>query len=151
MRIEYKIKFEKDGLTIVQDIEQNNGKAASTVKQQGNGLPATQQEVASATAGNPLTRVPTDGGAGPILDTGGGPILDTGGGPILDTGGGPILDTGGGPILDTGGVPVASGSSPIFILGPIIFTNGASPELGKPVGPSGADTAPKALGKAAGE
>ena len=133
MLIEYKIKFEKDGLTIAQHIEPNSaGLKPSSNAKQVNGLPAAQRDV-DAAATNPLAK---SAGAGS--------------GPIFDTGGGPIFDTGGGPIFDTGGVPVAAAPSPIFILGPIIFTNGASPELGKPVEPSVTDTASKSLGAAAG-
>jgi len=136
MLIEYRIKFEKDGLTIAQHIEPAAANTASVTangKQQVNGLPATQKEVESAASTNPLAKTAA------------------GGGPIFDTGGGPIFDTGGGPIFDTGGVPVAAASAPIFILGPIIFTTGASPELGKPIEPSVTDTTPKSLSAAAGE
>lgn len=133
MLIEYKIKFEKDGLTIAQHIEPNSAKPAANGKQQVSGLPATQQEVESAAAGNPLAKIPADGGT-----------------PFIDPGGTPFLDPGGTPFLDPGGTPGASASSPIFILGPIIFSNGASPELGKPVEPA-ADAAQKSIGKAAGQ
>jgi hypothetical protein len=131
MLIEYKIKFEKDGLTIAQYIEPNATapKTAANGRQQMNGLPAAQTEITPTVSANPLAKVAPDGGGAPISDTGGAPISDTG-----------------------GGVPGSSMSSaPIFILGPIVFANAAPSELAKPVEPTVADSAPKALGTTAGK
>jgi len=130
MLIEYKIKFEKDGLTIAQYIEPNatTPKTAANGSLQVNGLPARQTEI-TPTVVNPLAKLAPDAAGGPITDGGGGPITDPG-----------------------GGVPGSSASSaPIFILGPIVFGNVAPPELAKPIEPNTADSGPKALGTAAGK
>jgi hypothetical protein len=157
MLIEYKIKFEKDGLTIAQYIEPNSVSItprASSGKATLKRLPATQNEVSSLTATNPLAKLAAksaDGG-GPANDTGKGPADDTGTGPADDTGtGGPADDTGTGSRMSPGGPQ----SAPIFILGPIVFGNAVpehkehtEPPKPQPQKPA---RAPKARGAAAGE
>jgi hypothetical protein len=130
MLIEYKIKFEKDGLTIAQHIEPNSTPVAyaGAQKAQVNGLPEKLQD-AKATA-NPLATLGAEGGA-PIGQLGGAPIGGLGGAPIGGIGGG------------------APASAPIFILGPIVFGNTAPPEVAKPVEPLLADER-KALGAVSG-
>jgi hypothetical protein len=130
MLIEYKIKFEKDGLTIAQHIQPNSAPVtqAQPKKAQVTGLPATQPEVTGLANANPLAGVAPDGGGQPFGDTGGQPFGDTGG----------------------GGQGSSASSAPIFILGPIVFGNVAPPELARPVAPNVADTPPKALGTTAG-
>jgi hypothetical protein len=132
MLIEYKIKFEKDGLTIAQHIEPNSSRVANTrsTNAQATGLPATQTEVTGLANANPLANVAQDGGGQPFGDIGGQPFGDIGGG--------------------GGGVQGLS-SAPIFILGPIVFANAAPPEIAKPVEPTVAETTPKALGTTAGK
>jgi hypothetical protein len=133
MLIEYKIKFEKDGLTIAQHIEPNSLQAVRGVKNgkvNVNGLPAAQHEVKALVARNPLA-------------AGGEPADPIGGGGPAD----PI--GGGGPADPIGGnVP---GSAPIFILGPIVFGNSAPPEIARPIESTSSDATRKALGAAAGE
>lgn len=130
MLIEYKIKFEKDGLTIAQHIQPDAPAVAPAraTNAQVNGLPATQKEVTARATTNPLAQ-------------GGAPADPTGGAPADPTGGAPADPTGGG---------VPGSSAPIFILGPIVFGNAAPPELAKPVEPT-VDSAPKALGTTAGK
>jgi hypothetical protein len=128
MLIEYKIKFEKDGLTIAQHIEPNSSPLlrAGVKTALVNSLPAAQNEVGAVAPANPLAQVAADSGGGEPIEGGGG-----------------------------GGIPGGPGSStssaPIFILGPIVFANAAPPELAKPVEPTVADTTPKALGTTAGK
>jgi hypothetical protein len=132
MLIEYKIKFEKDGLTIAQYIEPNSSRVANTrsTNAQATGLPATQTEVTGLANANPLANVAQDGGGQPFGDIGGQPFGDIGGG---------------------GGGGVQGGAAaPIFILGPIVFGNSAPPEIAKSVEPTAPDTPPKALGTTAG-
>jgi hypothetical protein len=138
MLIEYKIKFEEDGLTIAQRIEPNsvrrNGVANNNVKV--NGLPEAQHEVKALAPANPLAGLSTkDVAAGPSDETA-GPSDETAG---------PSDETAG-----QGG----QGSAPIFILGPIVF-GGSVPRqherrdsIKEPPPPEGR---PKALGKAAGK
>jgi hypothetical protein len=135
MLIEYKIKFEKDGLTIAQQIEPNTptSKAVTNGKARISGLPATQQTVSGAAVSNPLVKIPADGGGQPFGDTGGQPFGDTGGQPFGDTGGAP------------------GGSAPIFILGPIVFGNAAYPEMGKPADSDSAGGDTKTRGASAGQ
>jgi hypothetical protein len=112
MLIEYKIKFEKDGLTIAQHIEPNSTRTASSrTKVPVTGLPATQHEVTTLAAQNPLAQ--------------GGASGDQFGGASGDPFGGASGDQFG------GGAP---GSAPIFILGPIVFSN-AAPEHVEPTEP----------------
>jgi hypothetical protein len=127
MLIEYKIKFEKDGLTIAQHIEPNSAPAAPP-KATVSGLPAAQQELGPV-ASNPLVTA-----AGPIDKPGGGGPVDKPGG------GGPIDKPGGG----------GFGTAPIFILGPIVFSN-AAPESKETTEPPKPVHPPKAHGTAAGK
>src|ERR1700677_3487906 len=132
MLIEYKIKFEKDGLTIAQYIEPNSSRVANTrsTNAQATGLPATQTEVTGLANANPLANVAQDAGGQPFGDIGGQPFGDIGGG--------------------GGGVQGLS-AAPIFILGPIVFANAAPPEIAKTVEPTVPETTPKALGTIAGK
>jgi len=136
MLIEYKIKFEKDGLTIAQHIEPNSVPVihAAASKAPVNGLPATQKEARTLTPANPLAKI--DAGTG-------GPPPDVGtGGPPPDVGtGGPPPDVG------TGG----SGYAPIFILGPIIFGGSAPQDLAKPIDSAQLSSPPKTFSAKAGE
>ncbi len=127
MLIEYKIKFEKDGLTIAQHIEPNSSPLlrAGVNTALVNSLPASQTEVTAPAAANPLIQVASDHGGEPIEGGGGGGM--------------------------PGGPGSSASSAPIFILGPIVFGNVAPPELAKPVEPTVADTTPKALGTTAGK
>lgn len=94
MLIEYKIKFEKDGLTISQHIEPNSSPITyGRIKGPVTSLPASQAEVKNLVSRNPLA----------------------------DTGGGPHDKPGGGPGDKPGGR--SEGTAPIFILGPIVFGN----------------------------
>ena len=152
MLIEYKIKFEKDGLTIAQHIQPNSaGVARNLSKVPVTGLPATQQEVTSLATRNPLAQ----GGASG--DPFGGASGDQFGGAPGDQFGGAPGDQFGGASGDPFGGS-ASGFAPIFILGPIVFGHAApenkesiekptpetpKPQLRKP--------APKARGAAAGK
>ena len=112
MLIEYRIKFEKDGLTISQSIEPNSSpETFGRVKQPVSSLPAAQSEVRNLASRNPLDRV--------------------GGAPGDKPGGAPGDKPGGAPGDKPGGFPGGSGSSPIFILGPIVFGNSA-PEQKEP-------------------
>lgn len=100
MLIEYKIKFEKDGLTIAQLIEPNSfpvthGRIRGSITR----LPASQAEVENMASRNPLAAA----------------------------GGGPGDRPGGGGPGDKPGGNVGGGNQPIFILGPIVFGN-AVPE-----------------------
>ena len=124
MLIEYKIKFEKDGLTIAQHIEPNSSPVTnSRSKAPITGLPASQAEMGTLVSRNPLTT----------------------------SGGGPGDKPGGGPGDKPGGNAGGFGNAPIFILGPIVFGNSVpeTKEIAKPQEPAPA-SAPKARGTAAG-
>src|SRR5258708_1959860 len=99
MLIEYKIKFENDGLTITQRVEPGASRTQ----------PAKQSVFSGVTHSKHLSRsfaASVGGGPGDETGTGGGPGDETG------TGGGPGDETG------TGGGP---GSGPVTILGPFIM------------------------------
>jgi hypothetical protein len=143
MLIEYKIKFEDDGLTIRQYIEPNSvplqGSTNNAVqgitnsKVKVNGLPATQGEVKALAAVNPLANLSAkDIATGPIDETA-GPIDETAG-----------------PIDETAG-QAGQGSAPIFILGPIVFGGSVPQERTKSVTEPPQESPQKALGKAAGK
>lgn len=103
MRIEYKVKFEQDGLVISQSIEPDSqgglrqAQSLSTTK-------AVVKEPPEGKAGegkNPLATKANDLGGGVS-----GPPTDTGTKNVNDEG---------------GGGPIPGGVAPIFILGPIVF------------------------------
>ncbi|MBV8841397.1 MAG: hypothetical protein JO307_01175 [Bryobacterales bacterium] len=127
MRIEFKIKFEKDGLTISQDIN-----PAST---------SGDETRPNRTAiGVPLVSLPGKRSELGSRDPRGG----TQGDPFGGTQGDPFGGTQGDPF---GGNP--PGSAPVFVLGPIIF-NGANHAQGSsPEGSPGNDieTKPKSEGQ----
>ena len=115
MLIEYRIKFEKDGLTISQHIEPNSApETFGRIKPLVSSLPAAQSEVRNLGARNPLDRV--------------------GGAPGDKPGGAPGDKPGGAPGDKPGGFPGGSGPNPIFILGPIVFGNSA-PQQQEPAEP----------------
>ncbi|HEV3330520.1 MAG TPA: hypothetical protein VG096_06040 [Bryobacteraceae bacterium] len=135
MLIEYKIRFEKNGLTIAQHIEPDSMRAAKQAQQNGNvsvnGLPATRTEVTSPAATNPLSTLSAkDVAAGPGDET-------TGPG---DETTGPGDET-------TGGV--GRGSAPIFIIGPIVFADSFHNEHERSTEPTVPDYQPKAQRAAA--
>lgn len=132
MLIEYKIKFEKNGLTIAQYIEPNSvrmARGAKNGKGQVNGLPAAQHEVPALLDKNPLA-MPSAESGGPHDETM-GPHDETMG-----------------PHDETMGVN-GQGSAPIFILGPIVFGGAEPTEITKPVDSTTPDGPPKARGAAA--
>jgi hypothetical protein len=127
MLIEYKIKFEKDGLTIAQHIEPNSNPVTyGRIKMPVTTLPAAQDQVRTLVPPNPLV---------------------TAGAPADRPGGAPGDIVGGAPGDTVGGA--GAGSAPIFILGPIVFGNSV-PESRESTEPQQADQHRKARGAATG-
>jgi hypothetical protein len=125
MLIEYKIKFEKDGLTVSQRIEPNSTQAATA-----NGRVKSLDAPAGAGRINPLVKASRDPASGPHP-----PSEDTSSGPNP-----PSEDTSSGPI----------GQSPIFVLGPIVFNNPAQASAAAPAEQPNNQQAKPPKGKAAG-
>lgn len=113
MLIEYKIKFEKDGLTISHRIEPNSPSAQiASPRVIALGAPAT------AATSNPIATDPASGPNPPSQDTSSGPNP-----PSQDTSSGPnppSEDTSSGSVTQSSGVVAPA---PIFVLGPITFNN----------------------------
>lgn len=122
MFIEYKIKFEKDGLTVSQTILPNSAPAPVS-----NGKVKELDSPARADSKNPLTSVPADSSSGPgdhPGDNSSGPGDHPG-----DNSSGP----GDHPGDNTSGIP---GQAPIFVLGPIVFNNPAQAAAAQPERPA---------------
>ena len=132
MLIEYKIKFEKDGLTIAQRIEPTSASrnGGGGYRAGINSLPAARHEMKTPALKNPLTNVP-DIATGPGDET---------------TGPGDETTCPGDETTGSGGL----GSAPIFILGPIVFGNAHGEDNESKELPQ-SDGSPKARGTAAGK
>jgi hypothetical protein len=112
MLIEYKIKFEKDGLTVSQRIEPNSTAPQVTKSPVAIGPVKALNVPAGAGSENPLAE----------LSSGPNPAMDDTSGPN------PSMD-------DTSG-PTAVAQSPIFVLGPIVFNNPAQSSAAQPKPPN---------------
>jgi hypothetical protein len=118
MLTEYKIKLEKDGLTITQRIESISSRPTF---QGGNSLPPSYQQCQSANAGG--TRVGCSGVEAPRGGGGFEAIPGGGGFDSIPGEGGfkAIPDGGGADSIPDGDGFNASGTAPITIIGPNIF------------------------------